>query len=50
MVSVVVVVIAAGTNEIKRQTNIHTEIQRERERQVDLFSHFSRRSRFVGLV
>lgn len=44
--AVVVVVIAAGTNEIKRQTNIHTK----RERQVDLFSHFSRRSRFVGLV
>ena len=46
--AVVVVVIAAGTNEIKRQTNIHTKIYRER--QVDLFSHFSLRSRFVGLV
>ena len=35
MVSVVVV-IAAGTNEIKRQTNIHTEIQRERDKSIYL--------------
>lgn len=34
--AVVVVVIAAGTNEIKRQTNIHTKIYRERDKSIYL--------------